>query len=90
MNHLHYEFDANDGDVIEVSLDRTANVQLLDSANYENYANGRGYRYHGGYATTSPVRLAVPRTGKWHAVIDLGGGAGQVRATAQLVAGAAV
>jgi Domain of unknown function (DUF1883) len=90
MDHLHYEFDANDGDVIEVTLDRAANVQLLDSANYENYTKGRGYRYHGGYATTSPVRLAVPRAGKWHVVIDLGGGAGQVRATAQLVAGAAV
>jgi hypothetical protein len=90
MDHLHYEFDANDGDVIKVTLDRAANVQLLDSANYENYTNGRGYRYHGGYATTSPVRLAVPRAGKWHVVIDLGGGAGQVRATAQLVAGAAV
>jgi hypothetical protein len=44
-------------------------VQLLDSANYENYTNGRGYRYHGGYATTSPVRLAVPRAG-----IELAGG----------------
>jgi Domain of unknown function (DUF1883) len=90
MNHLHYEFDANDGDVIEVTLDRAANVQLLDTANYENYTNGRGYRYQGGYATTSPVRLAVPRAGKWHVVIDFGGGAGRVRATARLVSGAMV
>ena len=90
MDHLHYEFDANDGDVIEVTLDRAANVQLLDSANYENYTNGRGYRYHGGYATASPVRFAVPRSGTWHVVIDLGGGAGRVRAVARLVSGATV
>jgi hypothetical protein len=90
MNYLHYEFDAGAGDIIEVTLDRAANVQLLDPANYENYKNGHGYRYHGGYATTSPVRLAVPRAGTWHVVIDLGGGAGRVRAAARLVSGATV
>jgi Domain of unknown function (DUF1883) len=90
MGHIHYQFDANEGDVIEVTLDRAANVQLLDPANYENYANGREYRYHGGYATTSPVRLDVPRAGRWHVAIDLGGGAGRVRAVARLISGATV
>ena len=90
MNHLHYEFDASQGDVIEVTLDRAANVQLLDPANYENYKSGHGYRYHGGYATKSPVPLPVPRAGKWHLVIDFGGGAGQVRASARLLSGATV
>jgi Domain of unknown function (DUF1883) len=90
MGHIHYQFDANEGDVIEVTLDRAANVQLLDPANYENYANGREYRYRGGYATTSPVRLDVPRAGKWHVAIDFGGGPGQVRAVARLISGATV
>jgi hypothetical protein len=88
MDHLHYEFDASRGDLIEVTLDRAANVQLLDPENYVNCQNGRGYRYHGGYGTTSPVRLAVPRDGKWHVVIDLDGGAGRVRAAARLLSGA--
>jgi hypothetical protein len=60
MDHLHYEFDASGGDVIEVTLDRAANVQLLDPANYESYTHGLGSRYHGGYATTSPVELTFP------------------------------
>ncbi len=90
MDHLHYEFDASEGDVIEVILDRAANVQVLDPANYLNYKNGHSYRYHGGYATKSPIRLAVPGTGKWHVVIDFGGGAGQVRARARLLSGATV
>ncbi len=72
-----------------MTLDRAANVQLLDPANYENYNKGHGYRYHGGYATKSPVRLPVSRAGKWHVVIDLGG-AGRVRAGARLISGAAV
>ena len=88
MNHLHYEFDAGPDHVIEVTLDRAANVQLLDSDNYESYRQGHGYR--GGYATTSPVQLVPPHTGHWHVVIDLGGGAGRVRASARLISGAAV
>ena len=81
MKYLHYAFEVGPGDVIEVSLDRAANVQLLDDANFDNYCNGRPYRYHGGHATQSPVYLTPPHQGRWHVVIDLGGGAGSVRAT---------
>jgi hypothetical protein len=37
MKYIHYEFDAGPEDVIEVSLDRAANVQLLDDENYDNW-----------------------------------------------------
>jgi hypothetical protein len=90
MNHLHYEVDAQAGDTVEVTIDRAANVQLLDPQNYENYKHGRGFRYSGGYGTSSPVRLSVPHSGHWHVVIDLGGGAGHVRASMKLLTGAGV
>lgn len=90
MDHIHYEFDAERGNTIEVSLDRAANVQLLDSSNYDKYRHKQSYQYYGGYATKSPVLLAIPRDGLWHVVIDLGGGPGQVRTSARLLAGAAV
>ncbi len=90
MNHLNTEFDATKDDIAEVTLDRAANVLLLDPANYDDYSQGRDYRYFGGYATKSPVRLAVPRTGHWHVVVDFGGGAGQVRAAVRLLGGALV
>ncbi len=57
MNNLDCEFDASEG---EVTLDRTANVLLMDPANYDDYKHGRNYRYYGGYATRSPVHLVVP------------------------------
>ncbi len=85
MDYIHYEFDGKPGDMIEVTLDRAANVQLLDPANFDKYKNGQGYRYSGGHATTSPAELAIPRAGHWHVVIDFGGGAGQVRASARLL-----
>jgi hypothetical protein len=90
MNHLNNEFDADAGDVAEVTLDRAANVLLMDSSNYDSYKQGRKYRYYGGYATKSPVRLSVPKHGHWHVVVDLGGGPGQVRASTRLLSGASV
>ncbi len=90
MNHLNYEFDASEGDVAEVTLDRAANVLLMDPASYDDYNHGRSFRYYGGYATKSPVSLAVPKKGPWHVVVDLGGDAGQVRASTRLLSGASV
>ena len=85
MNYLHQEFDAGPNDVIEVTLDHAANVLLLDPINYSNYKNGHPYRYHGGYAKTSPLRLSPPRADHWHLVVDLGGNTGTVRASASLL-----
>jgi Domain of unknown function (DUF1883) len=87
MNYLHHEFAAGPQDVIEVTLDHPANVQLLDPANWDNYRNGRTFRYYGGSATESPVRLTPPRQGRWHLVIDLGGRTGTVQAWARLLSG---
>jgi hypothetical protein len=85
MNFLHKDLQLADGDVVEVTLDHAANVQLLDTANFEQYRQGKPYRYHGGYAKESPVRLTAPAPGRWHLVIDLGGGTGSVRASCRVL-----
>lgn len=87
MNYLHYEFDLSRGDCVEVTLDKQANVRLLDSTNYSLYRDGKSHRYHGGLAKKSPVVLAAPSPGHWHVVIDLGGYAGTVRASARVLQG---
>ena len=85
MIHLHREVEANPGDEIQVILDHPANVQLLNEDNYHRYIENKEYRYHGGYATKSPMILVPPAPGKWHLVVDLGGGPGQVRASVRIV-----
>ena len=85
MNYLHYEFDGQQGDTVEVLLDHAANVQLLDQHNYNNYRNGKEFRYSGGYVKQSPYNLSFPRSGHWHLVIDLGGASGRVKASARLI-----
>lgn len=87
MNFLHQEFDAGPEDVVEVTLNGQANVMLLDSPNYAQYQRGGSFRYYGGLAKTSPVRLVPPHPGRWHVVVDLGGFAGRIRAGVRVLQG---
>jgi hypothetical protein len=84
MNFLHYEFDLSASDIVEVTLDKEANVRLLDNSNFWLYKEGRQHQYHGGLAKKSPIKIAAPLAGHWHVVIDLGGYAGTVRASARV------
>lgn len=85
MNFLHYDFQLDAGQVIEVTLDKQANVRLLDDMNYAHYLKGEKHRYYGGLAKESPIHLTAPSAGHWHVVVDLGGFAGSVRASARVL-----
>ncbi|MDB4954681.1 MAG: hypothetical protein JWO36_2250 [Myxococcales bacterium] len=87
MKYLDYDLDADAGDVVVVELSRAANVRLLDSSNFSRYRHGQRHEYIGGLARVSPVRLSVPRDGHWHLVVDLGGYAGNVRASVSVIRG---
>jgi hypothetical protein len=81
MQYLHNDLGLRSaGDLVEVTLDRAANVKLMDGSNFSSYRSGRKHQYYGGQATQSPVRLSVPHSGHWHLAIDLGGYGGSVRA----------
>jgi Domain of unknown function (DUF1883) len=86
VNYLHYDVQLESGGVVEVTLDKQANVRLMDDGNFSNYRSGKKHRYYGGRATKSPVQLAAPHAGHWHVVIDLGGTAGTVRASVRTMA----
>jgi len=81
MNYLHYPLELRAGQIVEVTLDKQANVLLLDETNYSQYRRGGRYKYFGGLAKQSPIRLAPPHAGRWNLVIDLGGYPGTVRAS---------
>ena len=80
----------NRGDLLEVTLSAGANVRLLDSTNFQKYRRGDAHRYHGGLARRSPVRLQIPRSGRWHAVVDMQGLRGSVRAGFRVVPSSAL
>jgi len=85
MNFLHTEFQGGSDHVVIVTLDHQANVMLLDDTGFSAYRSARRFHYYGGWSSESLVRLRPPRHGRWHVVVDLGGGAGTVRASVQVV-----
>ena len=80
MDYLHADDYLHAGDAAVVTLDRQANVLLLDNINYSAYRRGDSYHYYGGLAKQSPCRVVAPHTGHWHVVVDLGGYGGNLRA----------
>jgi hypothetical protein len=87
MNYLHYDLHLQRGEIVEVTLDKQANVRLLDDSNFSNYKLSKQHRYYGGLATKSPVCLSPPYDGHWHLVIDLGGYADSVKASVRTIKG---
>ncbi len=83
MNFIHSDLGHQEaGKIVEITLSgNAANVQLLDSSNFYNYEKGNRYRYYGGLATKSPVKLVVPHSSHWHVAIDMRGLRGSVRAS---------
>lgn len=86
MNFLHKELQLAESEGVEVTLSAPANVQLFDQENYELYRQGQACHYQaGGHTKESPVTLTPPSPGRWHLVLDLGGGAGHVSASMRLL-----
>ncbi len=74
MGFLHKRLYLSSTDTVVVGLDKQANVMLTDDSNFSSYqSGGGGYRYYGGLAKVSPVRLSPPHSGYWNLTIDLGG-----------------
>lgn len=81
MNFLHYPLNLDSGEVVDVTLDKQANVRLMNEANFSKYKRGEKHTYYGGLAKVSPISIPAPHSGTWHLVIDLGGYAGSVQAS---------
>lgn len=58
--------------IVEVTLNYSANVYLMEEEDYEKYCNCESFSYYGGRATQSPYRVKIPKAGHWHLVIDNG------------------
>jgi Domain of unknown function (DUF1883). len=58
------------GDVVEFQLEgNQTNIALIEASHFQAFRNGRSWRGLVRRALASPVRLSVPHSGHWHAVI---------------------
>jgi hypothetical protein len=89
MKFVHHDLGHRSrGEIVEVTLlGNAANVRLVDSTNFNNFKAGRRHQYVGGLAKRSPVRLAIPRSGHWHVIVDMQGLSGTVRSSARMLPG---
>jgi len=89
MNFQHYDLRQRHADeIVQVNLSGTAaNVQLMGNPNSSSYRAGQQYRYTSGHSTRSPVRLQIPHSWHWHVAIDLGGYAGTVMSSENVLHG---
>ncbi|HEX8977077.1 MAG TPA: DUF1883 domain-containing protein [Solirubrobacteraceae bacterium] len=63
----------------------SANVLLLDQANFALYRSGGPFVFTGGFQRRTPVTLEVPEDGHWYVVIDLGGFKGKTRGSVEVI-----
>lgn len=87
MEFIHSDLgNLERGRIVEVTLrGSAANVQLMDSSNFSSYKSGRKYKYHGGLAKQSPVRLQIPYSSHWHVAVDMRNLRGQVKASTRVL-----
>lgn len=85
MNFLHYTVQGDHGDQLRIKLSEPAFVRLLDVLNYEYYRTGRRFKGEGGWSDLTDVQFFLPYRGTFHLVVDLGGKAGVVKATMDVI-----
>ena len=79
MQHIHAREHLHGGAVVRVDCDRQCNVMVMKDGDYSNYRRGGRFHYFGGFYRQFPTAIGVPETGDWNVVIDLGGGAANIR-----------
>lgn len=85
MQFLHYSLNLRSHDVVQVDLKSPAYVRLLTEEHYQDYREGKNYRYFGGLAESSPANIKPPYKGLWHLCIDLGSKEGELGASVHII-----
>jgi hypothetical protein len=83
----HYDIkEQRAGTVIEVTLNAVANVRLMTAPNFQRFTEVLDFKYVGGVARKSPIRLPVPESGHWHLVVDMEGHHGLAESSVKIIA----
>jgi hypothetical protein len=74
------------GTVIEVTLSAVNNVRLMTAVNYQRFTEKLDFKFVGGVAKKSPIRLTIPEGGHWHVVVDCEGHHGLADSAVKMIA----
>ncbi len=79
MNFLHQKGYYSAGDIIVLQCNTQCNFMIMSDSNFSSYRERRDFNHYGGHFKSFPAKIKVPSSGSWNVVIDLGGGAANIR-----------
>ncbi|WP_137131928.1 DUF1883 domain-containing protein [Rhizobium sp. FY34] len=83
----HYDLkEQRGGTTIEVTLSAVNNVRLMTAANFQRFTEKLDFKYTGGVAKKSPVRMVIPEGGHWHLLVDAEGHHGLAESNVKMLA----
>ncbi|HLP66575.1 MAG TPA: DUF1883 domain-containing protein [Rhizobium sp.] len=83
----HYDLKEQPaGAIIEVSLNAVNNVRLMTATNFQRFKEALDFKYAGGVAKKSPVRLTIPEAAHWHLIVDMEGHHGLADSSVRMIA----
>lgn len=74
------------GTTIEVTLSAVNNVRLMTAVNFQRFTERLDFKYVGGVAKRSPIRLVIPENGHWHVIVDMEGHHGLAESSVKVLA----
>jgi len=80
MEYIHYQIRAFPHNNIVVTLDKQANIKLLNSIMYERYKTGRNVKTSLEFIDSSGASFKVPYKGEWHIIVEHGNYQGEITA----------
>ncbi|MFF2320038.1 DUF1883 domain-containing protein [Agrobacterium sp. NPDC058088] len=86
FRYTHYDLkELRAGTTLEISLSAVNNVRLMTGANFQRFTELLDFKYLGGVAKKSPIRIAVPETMHWHLIIDAEGHSGLAESSVKML-----
>ncbi|MDO1585026.1 DUF1883 domain-containing protein [Rhizobium oryzicola] len=83
----HYDLkEQRAGTTIEVTLSAVNNVRLMTAVNYQRFTEKLDFKFVGGVAKKSPIKLTIPDGGHWHLVVDAEGHHGLADSSVKMIA----
>jgi hypothetical protein len=74
------------GTAIEITLNGVNNVRLMNAVNYQRFTERLDFKFVGGVARKSPIRLVIPENGHWHLIVDMEGHHALAESSVKMVA----
>ena len=74
MQYAYYDLgEQKENATVEITLSSAANVQLLDTANYDLFRHHQEHKSIGQYVYLSPHRITIPEKRHWYVAIEAPG-----------------